>query len=140
MRAGGTGKPDAGDLGDCFGRGNVHRAAFAQLAIAQPQVGLQRAATVQLQPRLADEQGRDPVERGERPFAAHRAGTSLQQLRRILEGNVTTGDVQVRIHFAARAGSGWQACLQAQVIGHIELKGQHAAIGSAVPKIERHLP
>ncbi len=48
--------------------------------------------------------------------------------------------MQIRIHFATRAATHGQACLQAQVVGHVELQGQQAAIRGTVAQVERHLP
>ncbi len=140
MGAGRARQAYAGDFGHGLGSRDVHGAAFDQFAIAQAQIGFQRAAAVQLQPRLADEQGRDPVERGERPFAAHSARAAFQQLCGLLEGKVPATDMQIGIHLAPCTGLWRQAGLQAQVLGHIELQCQHAAIGGAIAQMERHLP
>ena len=138
--AGRTGHAHAGHLGRCRRFGDVHRTACRKLTRFQPQVGPHGATAVQLHPGLAQEQGGNPVERGEGPFALHPTGGALDQLAGLAEGDFPPRDVQVGIERGARTLARRQACLQPDVLGGVQLQGQRAAIRGAGASLQRHPP
>nr|WP_238982044.1 hypothetical protein [Xanthomonas phaseoli] len=110
---------------------NIQRAAGTQPALCKAQVRFDQTAAFQLEPRLAHEQLGDPVQGFELPAPTHLPRQARQQLRRLFERNAAPGDAQIGVQLAAGLLIARQPRLHADVLGHIQLQCEHAAVGGA---------